>query len=215
MCSIIGYFGKNSAAPLLVKGLQKMEYRGYDSVGIATESENKIILKKGVGKVVEVNNAIKLDSIPGNIGIGHTRWATHGKVTEKNAHPHSSNSGKIAIVHNGIVENFEELKSNLQKKGYEFQSETDTEVIANLIQLNLDETSDIKQSIIKTVNQIKGHYSFVVIFENGTLAAARFHEPLIVGVGKNSHYLSSDVLGFIEKTDDAIYVDNEEFCSCK
>ena len=211
MCSIIGYSGKNSAAPILVKGLQKMEYRGYDSVGIATESENKIILKKGVGKVVEVNNAIKLDSIPGNIGIGHTRWATHGKVTEKNAHPHSSNSGKIAIVHNGIVENFEELKSDLQNKGYEFQSETDTEIIANLIQLNLDETSDIKQSIIKTVNQIKGHYSFVVIFENGTLAAARFHEPLIVGVGKNGHYLSSDVLGFIENTDDAIYVDNEDF----
>jgi len=211
MCSIIGYSGKNSAAPILVKGLQKMEYRGYDSVGIATESENKIVLKKGVGRVIEVNNAVKLDSIPGNIGIGHTRWATHGKVTEKNAHPHSSNSGKIAIVHNGIVENFEELKSDLQNKGYEFQSETDTEVIANLIQLNLNKTSDVKQSIIKTVNQIKGHYSFVAIFEDGTLAAARFHEPLIVGVGKNSHYLSSDVLGFIENTDDAIYVDNEDF----
>jgi len=211
MCSIIGYSGKNSAAPILVKGLQKMEYRGYDSVGIATKSGNEIVLKKGVGRVVEVNNAVKLDSIPGNIGIGHTRWATHGKVTEKNAHPHQSNSGKIAIVHNGIVENFEELKSDLQNRGYEFQSETDTEVIANLIQLNLDETSDIKQSIIKTVNQIKGHYSFVVIFENGTLAAARFHEPLIVGIGKNGHYLSSDVLGFIENTDDAIYVDNEDF----
>jgi len=211
MCSIIGYFGKSPAAPILVKGLQKMEYRGYDSVGIATESENKITLKKGIGKVVEVNNAIKLENLPGNIGIGHTRWATHGKVTEKNAHPHSSNSRKVAIVHNGIIENFEELKSNLQSKGYEFQSETDTEIIANLIQLNFDETSDVKQSIIKTVAQLKGHYSFVVIFEDGTLAAARFHEPLIVGVGKNSHYLSSDVLGFIEKTDDAIYIDNEDF----
>ncbi|KFM20596.1 Glutamine--fructose-6-phosphate aminotransferase isomerizing protein [Marine Group I thaumarchaeote SCGC AAA799-D07] len=211
MCSIIGYFGKSPAAPILVKGLQKMEYRGYDSVGIATESENKITLKKGIGKVVEVNNALKLENLPGNIGIGHTRWATHGKVTEKNAHPHSSNSRKVAIVHNGIIENFEELKSNLQSKGYEFQSETDTEVIANLIQLNFDETSDVKQSIIKTVAQLKGHYSFVVIFEDGTLAAARFHEPLIVGVGKNSHYLSSDVLGFIEKTDDAIYIDNEDF----
>ena len=188
-----------------------MEYRGYDSVGIATESGKKIVLKKGVGKVVEVNNSIMLDTLPGNIGIGHTRWATHGKVTEKNAHPHSSNSGKIAIAHNGIIENFEELKSELQNKGYKFQSETDTEVIANLIQLNFDETADVKQSIMKTVNQLKGHYSFVVIFEDGTLAAARFHEPLIVGVGKNSHYISSDVLGFIEKTDDAIYVDNEDF----
>jgi len=211
MCSIIGYSGLESAAPILVKGLQKMEYRGYDSVGIATESGKKIILKKGVGKVVEVNNSIMLDTLPGNIGIGHTRWATHGKVTEKNAHPHSSNSGKIAIAHNGIIENFEELKSELQNKGYKFQSETDTEVIANLIQLNFDETADVKQSIMKTVNQLKGHYSFVVIFEDGTLAAARFHEPLIVGVGKNSHYISSDVLGFIEKTDDAIYVDNEDF----
>jgi len=211
MCSIIGYSGLESAAPILVKGLQKMEYRGYDSVGIATESGKKIVLKKGVGKVAEVNNSIMLDTLPGNIGIGHTRWATHGKVTEKNAHPHSSNSGKIAIAHNGIIENFEELKSELQNKGYKFQSETDTEVIANLIQLNFDETADIKQSIMKTVNQLKGHYSFVVIFEDGTLAAARFHEPLIVGVGKNSHYISSDVLGFIEKTDDAIYVDNEDF----
>jgi len=211
MCSIIGYSGLESAAPILVKGLQKMEYRGYDSVGIATESGKKIVLKKGVGKVVEVNNSIMLDTLPGNIGIGHTRWATHGKVTEKNAHPHSSNSGKIAIAHNGIIENFEELKSELQNKGYKFQSETDTEVIANLIQLNFDETADVKQSIMKTVTQLKGHYSFVVIFEDGTLAAARFHEPLIVGVGKNSHYISSDVLGFIEKTDDAIYVDNEDF----
>ena len=98
MCSIIGYYGKNSAAPILVKGLQKMEYRGYDSVGIATKSGNRILLKKGIGKVVEVNNTVKLDDLPGNIGIGHTRWATHGKVTEKNAHPHSSNSGKVALV---------------------------------------------------------------------------------------------------------------------
>jgi len=211
MCSIIGYSGLESAAPILVKGLQKMEYRGYDSVGIATESGKKIVLKKGVGKVVEVNNSIMLDTLPGNIGIGHTRWATHGKVTEKNAHPHSSNSGKIAIAHNGIIENFEELKSELQNKGYKFQSEADTEVIANLIQLNFDETMNIKQSIMKTISRLKGHYSFVVIFEDGTLAAARFHEPLIVGVGKNSHYISSDVLGFIEKTDDAIYVDNEDF----
>jgi len=211
MCSIIGYRGKNSAAPILVNGLQRMEYRGYDSVGIATKSKNQILLRKGVGKVVDVNNAIQLDGLPGNIGIGHTRWATHGKVTEKNAHPHLSNSGKIAIVHNGIIENFKELKLNLQKKGFEFHSETDTEIIANLIQLNFDETPDVKQAIIKTVAQLKGHYSFVVIFEDGTIAGARFHEPLIVGVGKNSYYLSSDVLGFIEKTDNAIYLDNEDF----
>jgi len=211
MCSIIGYFGHDEASPILVRGLGRMEYRGYDSVGVITCSDNKLTLKKGVGKVSEVNTNLGLDLLHGSTGIGHTRWATHGKVTDKNAHPHLSNSGKIAIVHNGIIENFEELKSNLQNKGFDFQSETDTEVIANLIQLNFDESSDIKQSIIKTVAQLKGHYSFVVMFEDGTLAAARFHEPLIVGVGKDSYYLSSDVLGFIERTDDAIYVDNEDF----
>ena len=211
MCSIIGYYGKNLAAPILVKGLEKMEYRGYDSVGVATKSENEIVVKKGVGKVVEVNNEIHLDGLPGITGIGHTRWATHGKVTNANAHPHSSNSGKIAIVHNGIIENFSDLKKDLISDGYTFQSDTDTEVIANLIQKNFDQTSDIKQTMIDTVSNLSGHYAFVVIFEDGTLAAARFHEPLIVGVGKNSHYLSSDVLGFIERTDDAIYIDNEDF----
>jgi len=211
MCSIIGYFGHDEASPILVRGLGRMEYRGYDSVGVITCSDNKLTLKKGVGKVSEVNTNLGLDLLHGSTGIGHTRWATHGKVTDKNAHPHLSNSGKIAIVHNGIIENFEELKSNLQNKGFDFQSETDTEVIANLIQLNFDETSDVKQSIIKTVAKLKGHYSFVVIFEDGTLVAARFHEPLIVGVEKDNYYLSSDVLGFIEKTDDAIYIDNEDF----
>ena len=211
MCSIIGYFGHDEASPILVRGLGRMEYRGYDSVGVITCSDNKLTLKKGVGKVSEVNTNLGLDLLHGSTGIGHTRWATHGKVTDKNAHPHLSNSGKIAIVHNGIIENFEELKSNLQNKGFDFQSETDTEIIANLIQLNFEETSDIKQSIIKTVAQLKGHYSFVVIFEDGTLVAARFHEPLIVGVEKDNYYLSSDVLGFIEKTDDAIYIDNEDF----
>ena len=189
MCSIIGYYGKNLAAPILVKSLEKMEYRGYDSVGVATKSENEIEVKKGVGKVIQVNDSIHLDELPGTTGIGHTRWATHGKVTDDNAHPHLSNSRKIAIVHNGIIENFQELKENLISDGYNFQSDTDTEVIANLIQKSFEQTSDIKQTIIDTVSKLKGHYAFVVIFENGTLAAARFHEPLIVGVGKNSHYL--------------------------
>ena len=211
MCSIIGYYGKNLAAPILVKGLEKMEYRGYDSVGVATKSENEILVKKGTGRVIEVNKAIQLDSLPGMAGIGHTRWATHGQVNDKNAHPHPSNSGKIAIVHNGIIENFNELKEKLLSDGFEFKSETDTEVIANLIQQNFEKNHDIKQTIIETVSQLKGHYTFVVIFEDGTLVGARFHEPLIVGVGKNSYYLSSDVLGFIEKTDDAIYIENENF----
>ena len=139
MCSIIGYYGKNLAAPILVKGLQKMEYRGYDSVGVATKTDTEILVKKGVGKVVEVNTKVQLDNLPGMVGIGHTRWATHGGVSDKNAHPHPSNSGKIAIVHNGIVENYEEIKEILTSKGFKFQSDTDTEVVANLIQANFDD----------------------------------------------------------------------------
>ena len=188
-----------------------MEYRGYDSVGVATESENQIKLKKGIGKVNEVNSKIQLDTLPGNVGIGHTRWATHGKVTDFNAHPHSSNSGKIAIVHNGIVENFEELKKQLEDEGYEFKSETDSEIIANLIQKNYELTKNVKETILKTVSEIKGHYAFVAMFENGQLAAARFHEPLIIGVGKENVFLSSDVLGFVEYTDNAIYMKSRNF----
>ena len=211
MCSIIGYYGNEIAAPIIVKGLKRMEYRGYDSVGVATESNHQIELKKGIGKVNEVNSKIQLDSLPGKIGIGHTRWATHGKVTDFNAHPHPSNSGKIAIVHNGIIENFEELKKQLENEGYNFKSETDSEIIANLLQKHYEETKDVKETILKTVSEIKGHYAFVAMFENGQLAAARFHEPLIVGVGQNDFFLSSDVLGFIEFTDDAIYLENGNF----
>ena len=211
MCSIIGYYGKNSAAPIMVKGLKRMEYRGYDSVGVATESNQKIEVRKGVGKVSEVNDSVSLDKLPGRIGIGHTRWATHGKVTALNAHPHSSTSGKIAIVHNGIIENFNELKEELEKDGFTFVSETDSEVIANLLQQNYNQTSDVKKSIINTVSKLKGHYAFVAMFENGILAAARYHEPMIIGIGKDDYFLSSDVLGFIEKTDDAIYIDNGNF----
>lgn len=211
MCSIIGYYGGKIAAPIIVKGLKRMEYRGYDSVGVATESNHQIELKKGIGKVNEVNSKIQLDSLPGKIGIGHTRWATHGKVTDFNAHPHPSNSGKIAIVHNGIIENFEELKKQLEAEGYNFKSETDSEIIANLLQKYYEKTGDVKETILKTVSEIKGHYAFVALFENGQLAAARFHEPLIIGVGQDDFFLSSDVLGFIEFTDDAIYLENGNF----
>ena len=179
--------------------------------GVATESENQIGLKKGTGKVQEVNSKIQLETLPGRVGIGHTRWATHGKVTDVNAHPHPSNSGKIAIVHNGIIENFEELKKELENDGYSFQSETDSEIIANLLQKNYEQTKDVKETILKATSQLKGHYAFVAMFEDGQLAAARFHEPLIIGIGKNDFFLSSDVLGFIEFTDNAIYMENGTF----
>ncbi|MCY4491009.1 MAG: class II glutamine amidotransferase, partial [Thaumarchaeota archaeon] len=208
MCSIIGYSGKNTAAPILIKGLKRMEYRGYDSVGVATKSDDTIELKKGTGKVREVNAKLHLDALPGNIGIGHTRWATHGSITDTNAHPHYSNSKRVAIVHNGIIKNFAELKKMLEEYGCEFKSETDSEVIANLLQKNHEQFGDVKKTMLATVSELKGDYSFVAMFEDGQLAAARFHEPLIIGLGKNSYFLASDVLGFIEQTDDAIYMDN-------
>ena len=211
MCSIIGYIGSTDAAPILVRALEKMEYRGYDSVGIATKTKNEINIKKGVGKVAEVKTNENLQQMAGKIGIGHTRWATHGGVTKQNAHPHYSNSSNVAIVHNGIIENFQELKADLVSDGYKFESETDTEVIVNLIQQNFEKTSDVKDAITKTISKLKGHYAFVAMFQDGTLAAARFHEPLIIGIEKDNYYISSDVLGFIEKTDDAIYIDNENF----
>ncbi|MEX1995918.1 MAG: glutamine--fructose-6-phosphate transaminase (isomerizing), partial [Nitrosopumilaceae archaeon] len=211
MCSIIGYLGENSAAPVIVKGLKRMEYRGYDSVGVATFSGNQILVRKGVGKVAEVNNTVKLDALSGTVGIGHTRWATHGGVTETNAHPHQSSSGEVAIVHNGIIENYLELKKELQQKGYTFKSETDSEIIANLLQYNFDQTKDIKKSMMQTVSKLRGNYAFAAVFENGILTAARFHEPLIIGVGKDGYFISSDVLGFVEHTDEVIYPDNREF----
>ena len=209
MCSIIGYFGNSTASPIIVRGLSKMEYRGYDSVGVATKSDDSILVKKGVGRVSEINDSLSLDSLPGNVGIGHTRWATHGEVTTKNAHPHLSNSGKIALVHNGIIENDDSLRKFLVEQNFSFSSETDSEIISNLIQFHFDQSNNPFESVRKTILQLEGHYSFLVMFDDGTLIAVRFHEPLIVGVGKDSsYYLSSDVLGFIEKTDKAIYPDN-------
>lgn len=211
MCSIIGYLGLGQAAPIIVKGLKRMEYRGYDSVGVATFADDQILVRKGVGKVLEVNKAAHLDELSGNVGIGHTRWATHGMVTDTNAHPHPSSTGEIAIVHNGIIANHEELKADLQKKGYSFRSQTDSEVIANLLQYHYDKSRNIKQSMVSTVADLKGDYAFVAVFEDGTLAAARLHEPLIIGIGKQGYFISSDVLGFVEHTDEVIYLDNKEF----
>ena len=211
MCSIIGYLGLERASPVLVEGLRRMEYRGYDSAGAATLSDGVIHLKKGVGKVSEVNTAIGLDLLPGNVGIGHTRWATHGGVTTFNAHPHSSGSNEIAIVHNGIIENYLELKEELMRLGYKFRSQTDSEVIANLLQRNYELSGDIKKSLIATLAQLKGKYSFVALFRNGTIAAAKYHEPLVIGIGNRAYLVASDLLGFVGKTDKVIYLDNGEF----
>ena len=209
MCSIIGYIGKFSAASVLVGSLKKMEYRGYDSVGIATLESNKILIRKGVGKVLDVDNSLHLYKMPGQIGIGHTRWATHGGISKANAHPHTDCDNNVVVVHNGIIDNYLQLKDNLIKQGHIFQSQTDSEVIAHLIETYLKKF-DIKQAIIETCKQIHGSYAFVAIFKSGIVAGARLDEPLIIGIGNNGNFISSDVLGFLEYTDKAIFLDNHD-----
>lgn len=211
MCSIIGYCGDSIAAPIIVTGLQGMEYRGYDSVGIATVSNNQLLMKKGSGRVAEVNGTLQLEKLSGIVGIGHTRWATHGKPNSINAHPHVSSSNKIAIVHNGIIDNFQQIKEKLQKNGFIFKSDTDSEVIANLLEYHYLRVGNVKETVIRCVAELKGEYAFVAMFENGTIAAARFHEPLIIGIGNHGFFVSSDVLGFVNHTDEVIYPENREF----
>jgi glucosamine--fructose-6-phosphate aminotransferase (isomerizing) len=210
VCSIIGYTGTLFAAPVLVQSLKRMEYRGYDSVGMATINNNKILIRKGIGKVAEVAESLGLHHMPGKIGIGHTRWATHGGVTDKNAHPHSGCTDDIAVVHNGIIENYNELKAELIHCGHQFKSQTDSEVIAHLLELNYSTYKDIKQAMIETCNKLTGTYAFVAIFEDGTISGARYDEPLIIGIVDSGCFISSDVLGFLEYTDKAIFLDNKD-----
>ncbi|HKX81725.1 MAG TPA: glutamine--fructose-6-phosphate transaminase (isomerizing) [Nitrososphaera sp.] len=210
MCSIIGYKGKNSAAPILVDSLKKMEYRGYDSVGVATIDDGSILVRKGTGKVMEVNSNLNLSEMSGRIGIGHTRWATHGGVTDHNAHPHSACNNNIAVVHNGIIENYKELKEELSQAGHVFASETDSEVIAHLLETEF--SGGIRPAMINTCKRLKGTYAFVAVFQDGTIAGARYEEPLIVGVANDGYFVSSDVLGFLQYTDKAIFLENRDIC---
>ncbi len=210
MCSIIGYSGKLTfAAPLLVESLKKMEYRGYDSVGIATLNNGSILVSKGVGKVTEVDQNMQLNKLPGAIGIGHTRWATHGGVNDKNAHPHYSCTSRIAVVHNGIIENYEELKIKLERDGHAFKSQTDSEVIAHILEKYYEKYNfSIRDTMTHVCEEIRGSFAFVAVFDNGVIAGARFDEPLIIGVSQDALFLSSDVLGFLKYTDKAIFLDN-------
>jgi glutamine---fructose-6-phosphate transaminase (isomerizing) len=210
MCSIIGYKGQLDVAPLLVNSLERMEYRGYDSVGIATINDGKIILKKGVGKVADVNKRLDLGSLPGDTGVGHTRWATHGSVTNTNAHPHYGCTDSIAIVHNGIIENHKELREELIGIGHIFKSDTDSEVIAHLLEKYYVDQKNIKKAVIDTCKRLEGAYAFVAVFEDGTICGSRYNEPLIIGSVDTGHFISSDILGFLEYTNKTIYLENRD-----
>ena len=210
MCSIIGYKGQLNVASVLVDSLKRMEYRGYDSVGIATINNGKILVKKDIGKVADVNKSLELGRMPGHTGIGHTRWATHGGVTYKNAHPHYGCTDRIAIVHNGIIENYKELREELIFLGHTFISDTDSEVIAHILERYYSGQKNIKKTVIETCRRLKGTYAFVAAFEDGTICGSRYDEPLIIGSVNNGYFISSDVLGFLEYTDKAIFLDNRD-----
>jgi glucosamine--fructose-6-phosphate aminotransferase (isomerizing) len=221
MCGIVGYVGKEQAVDFLIEGLKRLEYRGYDSAGIAVlenhdsqfqipDSKKKIKVVKSVGKVVNLEGKIKR-GIDGFIGIAHTRWATHGKPSEKNAHPHTDCSGEIAIVHNGIIENYQELRVMLEKKGHIFKSETDTEVIAHLLEEE-SKTLDFEEAFLKMLWQLRGAYGIVALSSKhpDILLAARLSSPLVLGIGKSGTFVASDVSALIGHASRVVYLDDRE-----
>lgn len=215
MCGIVGYIGKNDALPILIGGLKKLEYRGYDSSGVALIEDGKIETVRASGKIAALEDKLKAKPLHGHIGIAHTRWATHGAPTEENAHPHQSFDGKISIVHNGIIENYAVLKKKLQSEGIEFKSETDTEVVAHLIARYYK--GNLKEAVLKAISLIEGTFGLAVICrdEPGTLIGARRGSPLILGIGQDEFYLASDVSAIIMHTQKVVYLDDNDIVEIK
>ncbi|MDD3012506.1 MAG: glutamine--fructose-6-phosphate transaminase (isomerizing) [Candidatus Gastranaerophilales bacterium] len=220
MCGIVGYIGSKSVIPILINGLSKLEYRGYDSAGVAVYKGGEIETYKAQGKLQKLKDLLGTNGNGDNankIGIGHIRWATHGAPTEINAHPHVSCCKKIAIVHNGIIENFKELKEELTKKGHVFVSQTDTETIAHLIEENLKTHPDIFDAVRHSLKKLEGAYAIGVVYKDNPdiLIAARKNAPLIVGIGENENYIGSDVPAILEYTKNVIYLDDSEIAEIK
>ena len=214
MCGIVGYIGHREAYPVILKGLQRLEYRGYDSAGIALYDGNEIKLSKTKGKVADLESKVSnLPSFSGNLGIGHTRWATHGVPNDENSHPHFSNSGDLVIIHNGIIENYSALKKELIKRGYTFSSDTDTEVLINLIE-DIQKNSNLKlgKAVQVALNQVVGAYAIAVfdVKKPNEIVVARLGSPLAIGVGENEFFIASDASPFIEYTNNAVYLEDEE-----
>ena len=213
MCGIVGYIGKKEAYPILVKGLKRLEYRGYDSAGVALLNEKGIEIYKKQGKVVQMERILPAEHPKANLGIGHTRWATHGVPSDENSHPHYSQSKKIAIIHNGIIENYASIKSGLEKRGYTFKSDTDTEVLVNLIEeVLIHEKVSIDEAVRIALNQVVGAYAIAVIEEGNhdQIVVAKKGSPLVIGIGEGEYYIASDATPFIEYTKQAVYLEEEE-----
>ncbi len=212
MCGIVGYCGPRAAAPILVEGLKRLEYRGYDSAGISVFHDDALNVVKRAGKINDLRAAVP-DQFPGSVGIGHTRWATHGEVNDANAHPHLDDTGRIAIVHNGIIENFQTLKDRLESEGHQFASDTDSEVVAHLVSSLYD--GDLEQAVKRAITLVKGTYGIVAMHldEPDRLVGARNGSPLVLGIGENEMFLASDVTAIIAHTKQVIYVEDGEVVS--
>ena len=217
MCGIVGYIGKRKAYPILIKGLHRLEYRGYDSAGVALiNPEGKLNIYKAKGKVAELEAFAADKDIEGTIGIAHTRWATHGEPNTVNAHPHYSESERLAIIHNGIIENYAVLKAGLMEQGYTFKSDTDTEVLVQLIEYTqINQHVDLKTAVQLALQQVIGAYAIAVLDKDhpDTLIAARKGSPLVVGIGEDEYFLASDATPIVEYTDKVIYIEDEEVVS--
>ena len=217
MCGIVAYIGPREAYPVILKGLKRLEYRGYDSAGVALLNGGINVYKKK-GKVAELEENVVGKNLHAHIGIGHTRWATHGEPNDCNAHPHLSNSGRLAMIHNGIIENYAQLKQELTKKGYKFQSDTDTEVLLNFIEdILVNNNSTLEEAVRIALKRVVGAYVIVLIDKESpdTLVAARKGSPLVIGIGKNEHFLASDASPIIEYTKEVVYVNDYEIAIIK
>ncbi len=218
MCGIVGYTGTKQAYPIVVKGLKRLEYRGYDSAGIALQQNNQATIYKKKGKVSDLEDSIGTANVTSTTGIGHTRWATHGEPNDCNAHPHFSSSGKIAMIHNGIIENYLQLKSELLSKGYSFKSDTDTEVLLNFIEeIKTNNNCSLEEALRIALKRVTGAYVILLIDDENpdTIIAARKGSPLVIGVGKNEHFLGSDASPMLEYTREVVYVNDYELAIVK
>ncbi|HZZ19927.1 MAG TPA: glutamine--fructose-6-phosphate aminotransferase, partial [Opitutaceae bacterium] len=215
MCGIVGYVGNRKASTIILEGLKRLEYRGYDSAGIAVVQDGGIKVVKRIGRVDNLTKETSKEKLPGTVGIGHTRWATHGGVTEANAHPHLSSDGKFALIHNGVIENYNQMKTFLADLGYTFQSETDTEVLCNLVAYHFAKEpesgngeSPFLNAVRKTLRHVEGTYGIAVLCTEfpDEVVAARKASPLILGVGENEYLLASDASALVSSTRNVVYL---------
>ncbi len=210
MCGIVGYIGPKGAVPILLEGLKKLEYRGYDSAGIAVIEDQKLKLRKAEGKLKALDDKLGLEKFQGNVGLGHTRWATHGRPSDANAHPHQDCEGKLALVHNGIIENFQDIKRTLEKEGHSFSSETDTEVVVHLVEKFFE--GNLSEAVKKATTELEGSYAFAVINQENPdqIVAYRQDSPLILGIGEDEFYLASDIPALLPYTRRVIILEDGE-----